>query len=401
MHAGLVSDQSGGCGILTRTGEHSHYASVEKNGISSIEFPSDFPLSFTFERESVPKCRDVRWPLFAISVFFSCILSLFITSPAVFYSSIFLVVWFQVSLSSDPPYFPDYSEVVSLSLGCLLPSAFVGFAIYYFCVRHTLRDLTTQWEKTILWVGGCWVGALDNYTFDRLPISRLTPHDIQQQPGAIPTLIAIVCVLVAVVVTQAWAFKNEGRLPRYILLYGVMACGILALVAVPGMNLRIHHYILALLFLPGTALQTRPSLLYQGLLVGLFINGVARWGYDSILQTPAALLADAQLGSILPEIAVPAITGNNITFTFAGLAAETDGISVLVNDVERFHGFRGADGTVEPFTWTRHKEGDPEYFRFGYMKVNALGGTWYEDFTKPGIWEADGSWVQMEPGPSR
>jgi len=406
MHAGLVNDHSGGCGILVRTGEWSHYGSVEKNGISSIEFPSNFPLSFTFERETssnepVPKCRDLRWPLFAISAFFSCILSLFITSPAVFFGSIFFIVYFQIALSSDPPYFPDYYEVVSISLGRFLPAAFVGFAIYYFCVRHTLRDLTAQWEKTILWVGGCWIGALDNYTFDRLPLSRLTPHDIQQQPGAIPTLIAIVCVLVAITATQAWALRNEGRLPRFLLLYGVMACGVLALVAVPKMNLRLHHYILALIFLPGTALQTRPSLLYQGFLVGLFINGVARWGFDSILQTPAALLLDAQLGSVLPEIAVPTIAGNNITFTFAGLAAEADGISVLVNDVERFRGFKEANGTVEPFTWTRRREGDPEYFRFGYMKVNALGGIWYEDFTKPGVWEANGSWVHMEPGPSR
>ncbi|KAL1878889.1 hypothetical protein Plec18167_004184, partial [Paecilomyces lecythidis] len=403
MHAGLIDDEKGGCGVLHRAGQQTDFGSVKKHGISSIPFPSHFPLSFYFGREaSTTKCTDKRWPLFTISVISTCILSLLTTSAPVFFASTFFIVWFQVALSSDPPFFQDFYEVVSLALGRFLPAAFVGFAIYYFSVRHTLTDLTAQWEKTILWMSGCWVAALDNYTFDRLPISRLTPHDIKQQPGAIPALIIIVGVIVTVVLTQALAFRKEGRLPRYLLLYGIMACGILAMIAVPQMNLRIHHYILGLLFLPGTAIQTRPSLLYQGLLVGLFINGVARWGFDSILQTPAALLADGQLGSILPNITAPLISYNaqDITFQFDNLAREADGISVIVNDVERFHGYKEADGSVESFTWTRQEQGLPEFFRFGYMKMNSLGGTRYQDFTKAGIWEANGSWVHMEPGPS-
>ncbi|GAB1205955.1 hypothetical protein APSETT445_004634 [Aspergillus pseudonomiae] len=159
------------------------------------------------------------------------------------------------------------------------------------------------------------------------------------------------------------------------------------------MNLRIHHYILSLLFLPGTTIQTRPSLLYQGLLVGLFINGIARWGFDSILQTAAALLNGAELGSILPVIGAPLIpSAQNIVFQFPNVAEDADGISVLVNDVERFQAFKSDNGSVESFNWTRLKANEPEYFRFGHVKMNALGGLWYEDFTKPVVWEVDGVW---------
>jgi hypothetical protein len=128
--------------------------------------------------------------------------------------------------------------------------------------------------------------------------------------------------------------------------------------------------------------------------VGLFINGIARWGFDSILQTPAALLDGAQLGSALPQISAPlVVSAQEIVFTFLkNLANEADGISVLVNDVERFHAFRSGDGSVESFNWTRRRAEEPEYFRFGYMKMNALGGVWYEDFTKPVVWDVDGSW---------
>lgn len=142
LHAGLITDHSGGCGVLRRTGEQKDFQSVEKNGISSIPFASYFPSSFTFDRgaseEAESKCQDLRWPLFAFTVTISVILSLFLTTPAPFYTSMFVVVYFQVALSSDPPYSGDYYENLSISFGRFLPAAFVGYAIYYFCVRHTL-----------------------------------------------------------------------------------------------------------------------------------------------------------------------------------------------------------------------------------------------------------------------
>ncbi|RDW72492.1 uncharacterized protein DSM5745_07664 [Aspergillus mulundensis] len=413
MHAGLLEDSKGGCGVLRRTGEQKKFPAVDRNGISSVEFPSYFPLSFTFDTGQSSEddeftCQDLRWPLFTFSVIVSTIFSLVVTSPAAFYASIFFIVYFQVALSSDPPYSPDYYEIVSIGLGRFLPCAFVGFAIYYFCVRKTLTDLTAHWDKTILWLGPCWVGALNTDTFDKIPISRLTPHDIQQQPGAIPALITIIVILVAIVLTQALAFRNEGRMPKMLALYGTLVAGIVVLLLVPKMNLRIHHYILALLFLPGTTLQTRPSLLYQGLLIGLFINGIARWGFDSILQTSASLLDGAQLGSIVPNITPDIITVPSpdiISFAFSSLASlpsDVDGLSVLVNDVERFHAFRGdsngaVDMKIPDWNWTRVVTGDPEYFRFGYMVENALGGFYYQDFTTPVVWDESGQWNVSVP----
>ncbi|KAL5334369.1 hypothetical protein BJX70DRAFT_378519 [Aspergillus crustosus] len=402
MHAGILADSEGGCGILHRTGEQETFPAVDRNGITSVGFDSYFPLSFTFDSESSKdgnfKCQDLRWPLFTFSVIVSTLLSLVITSPAAFYSSIFFVVYFQVALSSDPPYSPDYYEIVSTALGRFLPCAFVGFAIYYFCIRRTLADLDAHWDKTVLWLGPCWVGALNTDTFDKIPISRLTPHDLQQQPGAIPALITIVLILVTIVITQALAFRNEGRMPKMLAVYGTLIAGVVALLVVPNMNLRIHHYILALLFLPGTTLQTRPCLVYQGLLMGLFINGIARWGFDSILQTSASLLDGAQLGSILPDITSSIITiasSDAISFAFESLSIppQMDGLSVIINDVERFHAFRagGAEEVAIPnWNWTRGKSDEPEYFRFGFIRENAMGGFWYEDFSDPVTWDGQG-----------
>ncbi|ORY19291.1 hypothetical protein BCR34DRAFT_582454 [Clohesyomyces aquaticus] len=401
IHAGFINDQSGGCGVVSLVGERSNFPSVNKNYIKSIGFDSYFPKSFAFLPGTASKCRDLRWPLLAVSLTFTILLSLFTTSPAVFFPSIFLGIFFHVALASDPPNLTDYYAIVSIALGRFLPASFCMFAVYKYCVRRQLHGLHAQVEKTILWLGGCWIGALNNYTFDKIPIERLTPHDIKTQPGAIPALIIIVLSLFFIALGQAWAIRIEGRLPKYLAVYGIFVAVLLSLVAVPKMNVRIHHYILGLLLVPGTAMQNRPSLLFQGILIGLFINGIARWGFDSILQTPGELRGDAPLGSLLPLILNPIIHNNfglslkpNITFEWAHeYPRRYDGMSVLVNDVERFRGYE--DRKQNSFTWIRHDEDLPGYFRFAFMEGSGRG-----DYTKAGTWGVDGGWTEMESGPS-
>lgn len=289
IHAGYLSDSTGGCGVLKTIGERTGFSSVNRKHIKSIGFDSYFPKSFAFLPGTQTQCRDLRWPLLGVSLTFTILLSLFTTSPSVFFTSIFLGIFFHVALVSDPPSLTDYRALISIALGHLLPAGFCMYAVYFFAIKRTLKGLEAQIEKTILWLGGCWVGALNNYTFDHIPIERLTPHDIQNEPGAIPALIIIVLILFSIALGQAWGFRVEGRLPKYLAIYGILVGGVLALVAIPSMNVRIHHYILGLLLVSGTAMQNRPSLLYQGILIGLFINGVARWGFASILETPEGL----------------------------------------------------------------------------------------------------------------
>ncbi|OAL04340.1 hypothetical protein IQ06DRAFT_290468 [Phaeosphaeriaceae sp. SRC1lsM3a] len=402
IHAGFISDKNGGCGVIAHIGEKTSYPSVKKKGIASVGFDSYFPKSFTFLEGTQTQCRDLRWPLLGISLTFTILLSLFVTSPAVFFTSAFLGIFIHVALVSDPPSLTDYYALISIAFEHLLPAGFCMYAVYYFAVKRTLYGLEAQIEKTILWLGGCWIGALNNYTFDHIPIERLTPHDIQNQPGAIPALITVVLCLFSIALGQVWAFRVEGRLPKYLAIYGILVGGVLALVAIPKMNVRIHHYILGLLLVSGTSMQNRPSLLWQGILIGLFINGTARWGFASILETPDALRGDAPSGSLLPIITAPIIHNNfdiaglmaNITFEFQHpFPEEYDGLSVLVNDVERFHEFEDrVDGS---WTWVRHLDGLNEYFRFGYLRGAGRG-----DYTKAGVWGKDGSWTDMPAGPS-
>ncbi|WYZ38703.1 hypothetical protein EsH8_III_000617 [Colletotrichum jinshuiense] len=404
IHAGVISNDKGGCGVVRLVGRSENYISSDRNGIDSIGFDSYFPLSFTFEPGIQCRARDLRWNLLAVSVVFTTVLSLFTASPALFFFSAFTGIFWHVGLASDPPNHYSVADLVSNIIGKFLPAMFCAWVMYdKMGIRRTLTGLTAQVEKTVLWLGGCWVGALTNYTFGWIPIQRLNAHDLNQQPGAKAALAIIIIVLVVIIANQVWYFRQEGRLIKYLKLYLLFLGGIVVCLVLPDLSLRIHHYILALLLLPGTSMQTRPSLLFQGILVGLFINGVARWGFDSILQTPAALQGDAQHGSVLPSIIPPVIDLGqtlwtiNFTWTNVPEGAVYDGISVLVNDVERFRSYFD-DGPVPAtsFSWTRQSNlGLDEYFRFGFME----GSSSY-DFTKAGIWNAEGKWIDMAPGPS-
>ncbi|KAK1909559.1 hypothetical protein P3342_007730 [Pyrenophora teres f. teres] len=402
IHAGIVDGIRGGSGRVNLVGSHDDFASTKRHGIESILFDSSFPLSFSVvSDDSFHPGSDPRFALFPVSVLFTALLAIFSTSPKVLFP-IFTLIFAHVSFVSDPPtashlnitVLPDH---LSMFAKRLLPALFVAVVLYYTTVRRTLSGLTAQFEKALFWLGGFWIGALSNYTFDWIPISRLTAHDLEQQPGAKLALALIILVLVVIIVGQVYYFWLEGRLVRYLGLYSLFLLGIILCVTLPGVNLRIHHYILALLLLPGTSLQTRPSLLYQGILLGLFVNGIARWDFDSILQTSAVLRDDARFNSIVPKILEPSIQSGPETlvaiFAYGTPVTNVDGISVLVNDVERGRAFYAdeVNGAVSSFKWTRPADNHlNEYFRWAYiLHGKAL------DYSQPSVWLGNGTWSHV------
>ncbi|RPA77743.1 hypothetical protein BJ508DRAFT_309858 [Ascobolus immersus RN42] len=358
LHAGVISNRFGGCGLLKMTGTKNLFPGSNRNGISSAGFDASFPSSFSFLPIDSKHCTDLRWHLLPVTIFFTTLTILTIQNPYVVFFTVFPAIFFHVSFASDPPYLRNPYEMLSTTMSRFLPAAFIAYVLGTHIVNKTINT-SARIEVAILWLGGLWVGALNNLTFDVIiPLARLTPRDLNAQPGAKAALAIIIIVLAVICISQVFFIRLTGKLPKYLALYIAFGVSLGLLTAIPGVNLRIHHYILALLFLPGTAFQTRPSLLYQGLLIGLHINGVARWGFAGILETPASLRGDGALFSSLPRIQPPPLVGSsNVTIFWNATDYRTgdsfpypwDGISVLVNDVERAR-FREPIGN---FTWDR------------------------------------------------
>lgn len=398
IHAGIISNGGGGCGRLTRIGKRENFPSSLEQGIESIGFDSYFPVAFTVSEDPGIQCGpgEFRGFLFFISILFTSLLCIFTTSERYFFV-IFVAIFVHVGMVSDPPgastyntsTFPDH---LSKLTGGLLPAMFCATVIYKLVVARTLANIQAPFEKTALWLGGFWFGALSNLTFEWIPITRLTAHDLEQRSGAKLALAFIIIVIAGIVVQQAYSLWLEGRLIRYLGIYAAFISGILFCLMIPGVEFRLHHFLLALLLLPGTSIQTRCSLLYQGILLGLFVNGIARWGFGPFLETPDSLRSDGAFDSLIPSVTASVMGMEQISFSWAQppSGSAIDGISILVNDVERHRSFFAEmPSSGGNFTWPRSPDMNlPEYFRFGYMRKGlAL------DYTGTGIWYSNGTWV--------
>src|SRR5690606_22065400 len=110
---------------------------------------------------------------------------------------------FHISFSSDPPFLANPHQLVSIAISRFLPDTFIAYIIGTVIVAKTI-NFSGQIEKCILWLGGIWVGALNNLTFEPLiPIDRLTPRDIPPLPGAKAALAIICVVLLFIALSQA------------------------------------------------------------------------------------------------------------------------------------------------------------------------------------------------------
>lgn len=374
VHAGIISPFSGGCAKASfASGPQTSFAAKKGHyGVSdSIEFDAFFPTSYVFTEldSKVSHCKDPRIVVLLLNIILGLPIVVF-GSSAVFVWLIMSVGFWTITLATDPPTLVDparpetFYELISMSLGRFLPTCFVMYFLWKVSLQRTFSkppdedsnpadDQTptaSPMSRLIFWYPFFWLGVLNNITFDRLPVDRLTWKDLQVQPGALLTVSIFSVIIIGCVITQAYLVWLSGRFNKLIKLYIMMFAALFAIAWIPGLTLRIHHYIFALMFIPGCSTRGRTAYVFQGLLLGLFLSGVARWGYASIAETNLSLLRGEPVGKITPPsiFDVDASKGmiywedsfdsakiKNSTFLTQELTKYTH-VSLLVNDVERY-----------------------------------------------------------------
>lgn len=284
---GVISNSKGGCASLQLVGNFTNYLPLSANGLDSVGFPSVFPLSFQFSSStSLDHCRDLRDPALALNIIVTFLLFLiFRPKPIVIFWSLLCIGFWHITLFSQPRANPP---ALDDAFGTFLPALFVGYAFWRLAWRFVLPDFSKMPIEAAVWyIGPFWVGVLANVTFEKIPIDRLTASDLTKRGGAITALVIILIVVIAVIINQARVVRKTGWLPYYLGWYILGGLITLVMALLPGLQYRLHHYIVAIVLMPLTAFSTRLSALYQGLLLGLFLNGVAAFGFDSMLQTAA------------------------------------------------------------------------------------------------------------------
>ncbi|KAJ3490555.1 hypothetical protein NLI96_g1343 [Meripilus lineatus] len=362
VQAGLISDSKGGCASLQIVGNFTDYQPLTARGLSSIGFPSVFPLSFQFlPTTSLSHCEDMRDGALAFNILVTALIFLVLRpKPIVAFWALVCIGFWHVTLFSQPRTNPP---VLDDAFGTFLPALFCAYAFWRLAYRFTMEAFRKAPIEACVWyVGPFWVGVLSNLTLDKIPINRLVASDIASRPGALTALIIIIVIFY------------------------------------PDWNFGLHHYILSMVLIPGTAFPTRLSAVYQGFLLGLFLNGVAAFGFDSILQTAEDLRRDGVFRSPLPDFLTNSTTYNasiplaNQTIAWDPLPDPSqgwDGFALLVDDVERYI------GSGLNFSLASLKEGIPHFFRLAFTSGGQAG-----DFTMPATLWPNGTWVDPLPGPS-
>jgi hypothetical protein len=259
-------------------------------------------------------------------------------------------------------------------------------------VKRTLDGLTAQIEKTLFWTGGLWFGAMANYTFDWFLLENLSAYELTRVSKATFTVAAVVAAVGFLAAWLLYCLWTEGRFARYVLFYAVSILALIALAWIPGTGLEpnLHHYIVSLLLLPLTATQTRFSLASQGVLLGLFIHDVAHSGFSPLLELTASLPIAYPVLQLPTVIFTP--HGSNVTLSFEPAPSESryDGISVMVNDVERWRMLYPEIGkTGKSFTWNWPNDIKyDEYLRYGYIRDGRIIGYGPAD-----AWFSNGTFV--------
>lgn len=398
IQAGIIKDSTGGCATVNLVGQFTDYLPTTSFRLSSVGFTPDFPMSYRLTTDSTLKqCVDLRNVALAFNILATCLLFIvFRPKPIVLYWFLACVGFWHVALFSQPQRYPPPLDV---AFGAFLPTLFVSYGLWRVSWRFTLPAFVDAPIEAMLWyLAPYWAGVLTNLTTANIPINQLTATDITQQPGGLTALIIIVLIVLVLVLNQVRVIRKTGWLPWYLGWYVGGGLAVLVLAFLPGLQFRLHHYIISMALLPGTGFPTRLSAIYQGFLLGMFLNGVAAFGFASILQTAADIAGDGPTGSPLPEFVTnsttydPSVPLGNQTIFWSSIpnALVTEGwngFSLLVDDVERYA------GNALNYSLAGLDAGLPHFFRLAYASGGSAG-----DFTMPATLWPNGTWVDSLPG---
>ncbi|WLF77554.1 hypothetical protein PVL30_001272 [Lodderomyces elongisporus] len=451
VHAGLVSPFWGGCARISyKSGAQPYFNSTKgKYGVDpSISFDSFFKSSFFFKKlgisrgqtqkeqgheqyDTFTECNDPRMIILLINVVLGLPI-IYLASGAVAYWILTIVGFWTICLATDPPLNvdavnpEDFAYLISIGLERFLPTCSILYILWHFSTKRTLsepklpgsldsRPLGPEFRlqepylestdqkisymsRVLLFYPLFWLGILNNVTFDRLPVDRLTISDLKEQPGALLSVSCIIFTIATCAVIQAYKIWLSGRFRKYLFVYSIFVVGLIFLAQLPGLTLRVHHYILAMLLIPGCATRGRTALMFQGILLGLFLSGASRWGLAAIAETIASLKRDDPQGNIVP----PLFTGynnesgllnwvdpiNNGTVKRTAYQNKFTSISLLINDIEEYV----SDGLASMGTTTNDPT-IPPVIDIKSILTNSTSSiyNWVQDTLQNGIKDENGN----------
>ncbi|KAJ3013057.1 UNVERIFIED_CONTAM: hypothetical protein HDU68_000888 [Siphonaria sp. JEL0065] len=289
IHAGVLSNSEGGCVVaklVPSAGEI--YSASNQNGISTFSFNSTYPATLKFD--SIPPggsgyCKDLGFyaeGLFLPLLFLQPFLNP--TRKHLYWSTLIWMYLYWTFVSPDTG--KGNNDIKNL-LASLLPAMAVLYFVHENIAKHTLPKPSKYPLECVLWIGILWFGFhFDMVLTQVLPISALTfSSKMFSNPSTAAGLIALFAVVGAAILAFFYLHYHQDTLFSYIIGYLVFFGIYATLPKIVGLALHMHHYITGLLLLPPTRIQSRLSIVCQSLLLGIFTQGVLKFGFASPFDT--------------------------------------------------------------------------------------------------------------------
>lgn len=432
VHADIISPIYGGCAKVNMRGFQTSFPSEEgkHNTHFSVKFDSFFPSSYVFVdflNGISSGCVDPRFLVITLNILFGLPV-FYLYKSIIGYWIVTIVGYWTLVLSFDPPimadpHFPETGyELLSIGFQRLLPLCFVLYVEWKCSVKRTL-EIGSPLCKILLWYPFLWLGVMNNVTFDRLPVDRLTPKDLREQPGAATAVGTIAGVIFTCAIIQAYSLWKSGRFRKFFKIYITFICSLILLSLIPGLNLRLHHYILGIMLVPGCATRGGSAYMFQGILIGLILSGVSKWDFASIVETDFALLR-GEAGASLPpptllfDVSMPHSLSwkidANVTESETQISNKYfDGYSLLLNDFEVYVGSNTTididllfqnnlelSEMVQKALENSVNNTIPLYFRVARARIDSSVDN-HGDYTNAGVLQwPEGLWTPPLPGVS-
>jgi hypothetical protein len=247
--------------------------------------------------------------------------------------------WY-VSLIAQQEYYSDWYQDRFTNL---LPFLITCYVMYLSSKKYLLPRKFLI-ERCLLYVLPIWIGVhIKYFTFFAPDFDLSSGKPINSRNPTYPvwamilTLVLLGLFVLIFAIFQIRDLYYAARLPKLLSYYAVVISGFLITFGIVHkyLVLHFHHYFIGILLWPATCLNTRLSMFLQALLFGLFINGVSRWGFASLLEWSAHV----ELPYAGPSwLNVTSVTATSISLRWEAVHLHESVYSLTLNDMLAYVG---------------------------------------------------------------
>ena len=379
IHAGLVSNLVGGIVIATISNTNSTFNSSVSNGISSLSFDAIYPTTLTLSKPDFSYSPDLTIPALFIYLLFISVFMLLRPSVSLFCFNLYSIMfYFWAFISAYTA--PHSNQQLQESSALIVPYFSTMFLIYSLSSNILIK--TVDWKI----IPGYVVPVILGYHLEAItsiiPLPNLSfTREMFSRTDTTILLVFIFIAVIAISIYLIYTHYKEGGKQRILKIassYSVFGIFFFSLPPILNLRIHLHHTIYPLILLPLTRIKNIPSLVFHGVLIGIFSQGVINWDFGTPIETNLQYQksTNSLIGSPKPvfknnktDLEWSVFIENNTISRIGMYPQDSFGISswmLYVNDVLVYN------GRENRYNWT----GGVGYFRVAPVSSVFNGARW-------------------------